>query len=270
MLNEIRKTVKNKNPLIHCITNPISINQCANAILCIGARPIMAEHPKEVDVITKTANALMLNLGNITDIRISSMEISRKISDENHIPILLDAVGVACSPLRRNFAKKLLRDGGITVVKGNYSEIVALYEDTYNASGIDADQTLNARMVCDVAVSLAKSSKTIVLASGKMDIITDGNRIVYVHNGSHLLSRVTGTGCMLGAICATMLSVDTSIYAVVTACAMLGIAGELAYTSKGMGTFMVNLMDHLSIMEDDEMNRLLKIEEIDLNEESRL
>ena len=103
IIHDIRKTVKQTQPLIHCITNPISINQCANGILAIGARPMMAEHPKEVSEITRTAQALMLNLGNITDARMESMLISAKTANEMGIPILLDAVGIACSTLRREY-----------------------------------------------------------------------------------------------------------------------------------------------------------------------
>ena len=102
VIHDIRKTVKQTQPLIHCITNPISINQCANAILAVGGRPIMAEHPMEVAEITRTAKALMLNLGNITDARMESIRISAKTATENGIPILLDAVGVTCSQLRRD------------------------------------------------------------------------------------------------------------------------------------------------------------------------
>ena len=94
-LNETRSMVRGKRPLIHCITNPISINQCANTVLAAGARPIMAEHPAEVKEITETADALMLNLGNITDVRMRSMEISLKAAEEKGIPVILDAVGAA-------------------------------------------------------------------------------------------------------------------------------------------------------------------------------
>ena len=99
---DICRAVRDQKPLIHCITNPISIHQCANAVLAVGGRPIMAEHPAEVQEITATARALMLNLGNITDVRMESMYLSAQAAREGKIPILLDAVGVACSRLRRS------------------------------------------------------------------------------------------------------------------------------------------------------------------------
>ena len=113
-----------KKPLIHCITNPISINQCATAILAVGAKPIMAEHPKEVAEITKTADALMLNIGNITDARMEAMPIALREASKKNIPIVLDIVGLACSSLRKSFVNGLMNEAMPTVIKGNYSEIL--------------------------------------------------------------------------------------------------------------------------------------------------
>jgi len=262
----IRKTIKQAQPLIHCITNPISINQCANAILAIGARPMMAEHPKEVSEITQTAQALMLNLGNITDARMESILISAKTAQEKGIPLLLDAVGIACSTLRREYVGKLLSTVVPTVIKGNYSEIQALYLQSYRSSGVDADSSLNIQAIDHAALSLARSLGTIILASGKVDIITDGNRLYHIHNGTPLLSQVTGTGCLQGALCASYLSAKPGLEAVITGCTVLGICGELAQTDRGTGTFLCNLMDSLSTLADTDVKEKLKLEEINIEE----
>lgn len=261
---DIRKTVSRNQPLIHCITNPISINQCANAILAIGARPMMAEHPKEVSEITRTAQSLMLNLGNITDARMESILISAETAQEAGIPFLLDAVGIACSTLRRDYVNQLLARALPTVIKGNYSEIQALYRDSYRSSGVDADSGLDLLTIDHTAVSLARSLGTVILASGKVDVVTDGNRLYHVHNGTPQLSRVTGTGCLQGALCASYLSAKPGVEAVLTGCAVLGICGELAQTNRGTGTFLYNLMDALSALTDAELEQHLKLEEIDL------
>ena len=129
---EIREFTKNSAPLIHCITNPISIHDCANMILAVGARPIMAEHPEEVEEITEVSSALMLNLGNITDARIISMQRALSTANRKNIPVLLDLVGVTCSQLRRSFAKQLLSQGVFSVIKGNISEILAAAELPYH------------------------------------------------------------------------------------------------------------------------------------------
>lgn len=261
MINRIRASVKEACPLIHCITNPISINQCANAVLSVGARPIMAEHPKEVSEITMTADALMLNIGNITDIRMESMLLSAKTATENNTPFVFDAVGVACSSLRRQFAYDLLSQYPPTVIKGNYSEIKALCSSDYRSAGVDSDGELSIESISREAVRLAEKYNHIVLASGKTDIVTDGKKLVYVKNGTSQLSKVTGTGCMLGALCATYLSAKKDISAVITACAVQGICGELAETEKGNGSFAVNLTDKLSTLRDDEIDKYINMED---------
>ena len=263
-IHNIRKTVIETQPLIHCITNPISINQCANGILAIGARPMMAEHPTEVAEITRTAQALMLNLGNITDARMESMLISAKTANEIGVPILLDAVGIACSTLRREYIKDLLNTATPTVIKGNYSEILALYRDSYRSSGVDADSGLDIQTIDHAAIFLARSLGTGILASGKVDIVTDGKSLYHIHNGTPLLSQITGTGCLQGAICASYLSANPGIEAVITGCTVLGICGELARTDRGTGTFLCHLMDKLSMLTDTETEENLKVEEINI------
>ncbi|MBO5070107.1 MAG: hydroxyethylthiazole kinase [Roseburia sp.] len=310
-LNQIRHIVKENAPLIHCITNPISIHQCANLALAVGARPIMAEHPKEVREITATAEALLLNLGNITDARMESMMISAEEAQEKGIPVVLDLVGIACSRLRRSFACQLLqnrdsslRTGNVSnknpsflqeegvskkkltfVLKGNYSEINALYNLSYESRGVDAEASLDLPAISDIAAKLSEKYGCTILASGKTDIVTDGKTLVHVKNGSHKLATVTGTGCMLGTLTACYLSAchsaaysgaslaagacrNTSaaaeicrdISAAVAACAVLGICGELSETEKGAGSFMVNLMDNLSTLSDTDLKTHLNLQ----------
>jgi len=261
-MHKVRMEVRERQPLIHCITNPISINQCANAILAIGARPMMAEHPSEVMEITETADAVMLNLGNITDARMQSMEISFRTAKEKNIPVILDAVGIACSKLRRDYIARLLETGTPTVIKGNYSEIFALYHDAYRSSGVDADAAINTETICRAASELARKYHAVILASGKTDVVTDGAKVVLVKNGTPQLSTVTGTGCMLGALCGGYLSVCPGMHAAVTACAVLGICGQLAGTDKGSGSFMGNLMDMLCTLTDAELEKYKDMEEM--------
>ena len=266
IISDIRKTVRQNQPLIHCITNPISINQCANGILAVGARPMMAEHPKEVSEITQTAQALMLNLGNITDARMESMRIAAQTAQENRIPFLLDAVGVACSGLRREYAKTLLHTAIPTIIKGNYSEILALYRASYRSSGVDADSRLDIHTIDHAAKSLASSLGTMILASGRVDIVTDGSRLYHIYNGTHQLSQVTGTGCLQGALCASYLSARSDLEAVITGSSVLGICRELARTDRGTGTFLCNLMDILSTLTDREIEQYLKLEEFSIED----
>lgn len=256
MFETILSSVKNKKPMIHCITNPISITRCADAILAVGAKPIMAEHPKEVEEITKRADALVLNLGNITDARMESMVKSARVANENNIPFVVDAVGIACSTLRKDYVKELLKHKP-SVVKGNYSEIKALYDEEYKTRGVDADFS-DMYYIKEISKKLAEKYRCIILASGKEDIISNEEKTFAVRNGTQQLAQITGTGCMLGALCGCFLSVLPNVYGVLTACGVMGICGERAKTELGNGTFAVKLIDALS--------RNLKEEEFKIEE----
>ena len=241
----MEKEARKNNCLIHCITNPISMNQCANAILALGAKPIMAEHPDEVMEITKTASSLLLNLGNITDSRISSMRLALKEANTNGIPVTLDAVGAACSSLRKTLVRLFLTSGKFACLKGNYSEILALYDDTYKAAGVDAKDGIDEELIRRAVLELSKTNSCIVVATGKVDLIASDGEIREVTGGTAQLSQVTGTGCMLGAVIATYLAEENSLQSVVNACAFFKTCGEKSATDKGTGTFMVNLLDAL-------------------------
>lgn len=255
--------------LIHCITNPISMMMCANAVLSLGAKPIMAEHPLEVKEITQTAQALLLNLGNISDSRLEAMSISFETAMEKEIPIVLDAVGVACSQLRRKYALGLLEswNGKVLLVKGNYSEIVALADSEYRGKGVDAQSNLGTDLVTEKAMELARECRVIVLASGARDIVTDGSKVFYVDSGDPMMGTITGTGCMLGAICARFLawaasdenekdestSVDKYLMATCRAASFMGRAGERAAENGiGSGTFFTALMDAISVLNKED------------------
>ena len=292
---QLRKRIKEEKPLIHCITNPISIHDCANVILAVGARPIMAEHPAEVTGITASAGALMLNLGNITDARIESMKRSMRTAVENKIPVLLDLVGVACSDLRLDLARELLSIGHAAVLKGNMSELLAVSGLPSHAIGIDAGAqdaltAENMETVSEVLRAFSRSNQAIVLATGKQDFVTDGERVVLVQNGSAALSGITGTGCMVGALTAAFLpgcedniakemtdSIEADVWsggemgfnersgnylaAAVLGTALMGIAGEEAEKiSRGPGSFQVNLLDEIYGLSDRQLLDLLKIE----------
>ncbi len=260
MLNKI----KNQKPLIHCITNPLSINQCANAVLALGAKPVMAENPNEVSEITETADALLLNIGNITDVRMKSIQLSAETACKNNVPFVFDAVGVACSGFRRKFTLEFLKKYSPAILKGNYSEINALCNCDYKSKGVDSDVRLTVEEVSRIAVDLAQRYGTTVLASGKTDIVTDGTKLIYIKNGTSQLSNITGTGCMLGVICTVFLSFNDAISSAIKACATLGICGELSETENGNGTFLVNLIDNLSTVSDETINKMNKSEEISI------
>lgn len=263
----VQNSIFSASPLIHCITNPISINDCANYVLAAGAKPIMAEHPLEVEEITSRADALAVNIGNITDARLKSIRLSAKKADELNIPWIIDIVGVNCSKLRFNYVNELLNDFNPSVIKGNMSEIKAISRIESHGKGIDvtkADATTNENIAENVLISkkLAQKYKTVVIASGKIDIITDGNTTYTVENGCELMSLITGTGCILNVLTGTILSVAEPIKSGIMAAALLGIAGELADNSKGTGSFKISLLDMVSTMTAEKMSKYAKIKNV--------
>ena len=265
-VENIINSIRSNAPLIHCITNPISINDCANAVLAVGAKPIMAEHPKEVAKITSMASVLAVNLGNITDARINSIMISGKTSLENNIPSVIDAVGVTCSDIRLELAKEYINVCRPAVIKGNISEIKVLNGLSSDAAGIDvsdkdtfsSDNEVKMKYTGELVKKLAKKTNSVVVATGVVDTISDGCEVYYIQNGCEMMSSITGTGCMLNVLIASYISAgkytDTKILDnAICATALLGIAGERArdYPLKynaGLGTFHVRLLDEISLI----------------------
>lgn len=255
-LLKIRHQVKTEKPLIHCITNHISINDCANIVLAVGAKPIMAEHPAEVSEITAASKALAVNIGNINDARLKSMLISGKTAFEKNIPSIIDIVGVACSNLRLDFTNKFILECHPSVIKGNMSELKALCGVASGAKGIDVgekDAVTNDNINNSIFMlkSLSLKTKSVVAATGVIDIITDGTDTCLIKNGCEMLSMITGTGCMLNVLIAAFISTKTIMAGTIFATALMGICGELSRNVKGTGTFKTALLDSIFSISDD-------------------
>ena len=252
-----------KSSVVHCITNTVTVNDCANAVLAIGARPVMAEHPRETAQITAAAGALLINTGSLTDSKIAAMKASAKSAKEHNVPFVLDCVGIASSDVRYETVKELLEIKTPDIIKGNVAEITALCKGIMSDSGVDS----TASSADEAAVyKFAKQNGTVIAVTGETDIITNGERTVRIKNGCQLLTKVTGTGCMLGCVMASVLTVADAFSASVYAAAIMGICGELADVSRGTGspggtgTFRISLMDNLSTITDKEISEKIRFE----------
>lgn len=258
----IRNEVEKTSPLIHCITNPISINDCANAILAIKGKPIMAEHPLEVEEITKSAKSLCVNIGSMTETSLKSIMLSGKVAKNNNIPSIIDIVGVPCSKLRLDFAKKFISECNPSVIKGNISEIRVISRNSSNAQGVDASKTdiQNISENMKIVKDFAKRMNCVVVATGKTDIISNGDLTFNINNGCEMLPFMTGTGCMLNVIIGTYISTGKILESAILGTSMLGICGELSKTDKGTGTFHINLIDNLYTISNNVITKLINIE----------
>lgn len=262
-LESILTYIQQEAPLIHCITNPISINDCANILLAIGARPIMAEHPDEVAEITAIAKGLALNLGNITDARMASMKISAGAAKDKGIPFVLDLVGLSCSRLRQKYAKELLQIAVPDIIKGNISELRTLLGlPTTPGMGVEAGQKEmvtkeNALEYARIFQKQAREYHTLLLATGPIDLVVSSEEAYIIANGSNALASITGTGCMNNVLAGACLAgvhgissqATNNTLAAILSCLLLGIAGENIqdiYLNQGPGSFHYSLMDSIS------------------------
>lgn len=262
-LEPILTYIQQEAPLIHCITNPISINDCANILLAIGARPIMAEHPDEVAKITAIAKGLALNLGNITDARMASMKISAGAAKDKGIPFVLDLVGLSCSRLRQKYAKELLQIAVPDIIKGNISELRTLLGlPTTPGMGVEAGQKEmvtkeNALEYARIFQKQAREYHTLLLATGPIDLVVSSEEAYIIANGSNALASITGTGCMNNVLAGACLAgvhgissqATNNTLAAILSCLLLGIAGENIqdiYLNQGPGSFHYSLMDSIS------------------------
>lgn len=265
----LREKVKQKAPLIHFLTNAISMNDCANVILGLGGKPIMAEHPLEVEEITSASDALAVNLGNISDSRMEAMKRSAQIAYRQQIPWCIDLVGTGCSSLRREYAKNLIKVAHPCVIKGNMSELKAISMLESHACGIDAGEkdlvtTTHLRENAHFLMTLAQETGAVITATGVIDLIATSSECYAVYNGCEMLSKLTGTGCMLGGMIATYLSVGSPLESSILATHMMGIAGERAAGAKGNGSFRTYLLDSLYSMKDEMVRSSMKCEQVPL------
>lgn len=262
-----RKYVLESKPLIHCITSTVAINDCANAVLALGGKPITADYPGEAAQITSVAKALSVSTANINEARMKAIMISGKTALDKKIPCVIDIVGVTCSKVRMDFVQKFLKECKPCVIKGNISEIKAAAGAEFDNTGIDVsdkdavngydEQALE--KVSKIVMEFAARQNCVVMASGETDIISDGKAVYFVKNGCESMAMVTGTGCILSVITALYLCAANPLQAAMLAAVTLGICGELAKTDFGMASYHMSLIDELSLFNDEKLIKYMKI-----------
>ncbi len=263
MIKQMLQNVKEKAPLIHNITNYVTVNDCANILLASGASPIMADDIIEVEEITSICTALNINIGTLNERTIASMLKAGKKSNELSHPVAIDLVGAGASTLRKNCCDKLLSEVKFNLIKGNASEIKVIATDSLGGRGVDASAS-DSEGIEKLAKAVAEKYDCVVAVTGAIDIITDKNTTYKVSNGHPAMSRITGTGCMLSALSTAFIAAnDNTLLATVAAVTMMGIAGEIAAeTSNGSGSFRVALIDAINNMKPEELEKNGKYEKI--------
>ena len=222
---EILKTIKIQKPLVHNITNYVTANDCANAVLALGGSPIMADDPMEVEEVVSVASALVLNIGTINERRIRSFILAGKKANSLRIPVILDPVGVGATKLRKTTVDTILEEVKISVLRGNMSEIKKIYDIEGRALGIDSTEDID-KAGGEVALELSKRLKSIIVITGSTDMISDGQRVYHIGNGHEILTRITGTGCMTSGLIALCVGASKNhLMGAILGTAIMGIWG---------------------------------------------
>lgn len=232
-LSEYLSRVRRQAPVIHAISNYVTANDVANVLLACGASPIMADDPEEAVYITRLSAALALNLGTLSRRRVSAMLAAGEEAGRLGRPILLDPVGAGASPMRTDTARMLLARLPVTALRCNVSELRALLSGTHTHRGVDADRQQAGGLSEQITFvkGAARQLGCLVAVTGETDLVSDGDICFVIRNGRPEMSRVTGTGCQLSALCAAFLAADPdrSVSALAAAVCAMGLAGEIAW-----------------------------------------
>ena len=271
MFKTIFENVREKSPLIHNITNYVTVNDCANIVIACGASPIMADDKEEVEEITTICSGLNINIGTLNSRTIDSMLIAGKKANELSHPVVLDPVGAGASKLRTNTAMKLLEEVKCTAIRGNISEIKTLASGSGTTKGVDADVAdkvteENLDEVVAFTKAFAKKTGAVIAITGAIDIVADENKAYCIYNGHPMMSSITGTGCQLSAMTAAFVTANPaqSLEAAAAAVSAMGLAGEIAYNRvsemDGNSSYRNYIIDAIYRMTPEELEKGAKYE----------
>ncbi len=252
--------LRERKPLVHQITNYVVMNETANATLALGALPVMAHAREEVEEMVALAGALVLNIGTLSPPWIDAMILAGKAANEHGIPVVLDPVGAGATRFRTETARRLLDEVRIAVLRGNQGEVATLLGVQAEVRGVESIGV--AAEPAQLARAAARNLGVVASVTGRVDHVSDGERVLAVANGHELLAAVTGTGCMSSAVTGCFLAVarDRPLEAAAEALAAFGVAAEdAARDAKGPGSFHVGLYDALAALEPETLDLRAKI-----------
>lgn len=264
-LSRLISEVRDKVPLVHQITNYVTVNDCANITLAIGASPIMADDIAEAADITSISSSLVLNIGTLNDRTIKSMLAAGKRANELDIPVVFDPVGAGASGLRSEATERIISEVRLSVLRGNISEVSFVAGLQSAVRGVDASAQDAGGDAGEAARKASRLLGCVAAVTGAVDAVSDGSRTVRIHNGHKMLSRVTGTGCMSTALTGVFAGTTRDMLSAAAAgIAIMGIAGEIAYEKagdNGSGSFRSAIIDAVSLMDGALFEQRAKIYE---------
>jgi hydroxyethylthiazole kinase len=255
--------IREQKPLVHQITNYVVMNETANATLALGALPVMAHAPEEVEEMTGLASSLVLNIGTLSAHWVDAMLLAGSAATARRIPVVLDPVGAGATAYRTATARRILDLVGVTVLRGNAGEVATLVGAEAEVRGVES---IGAAVdAAELAREAARRFGLVASVTGPVDHVSDGERVLAVANGHPLLATVTGTGCMSSALTGCFLAAkpDLPLEAAAEALAAFGVAAEdAAVGAHGPGTFHALLYDALYALDPAELDGRTRIEEL--------
>jgi len=257
---DLLQKVRQHSPVVHHLTNWVTIYDCAQIVKTLGASPVMAHAPEEVADMTQIASALVLNIGTLTVDMVEAMKLAAAHANQRGIPVILDVCGVGATALRDRKASELLDQVKINIIKGNASEIARIGGQNIQTKGVDAGEV--GTNLETLVQTLAVQRRATVVITGKVDIVADEKGICRVSNGHVLMTHVVGTGCMAASVIGAFAAVEPD-YSKAAACALAcyGIAAELAAKkSRGPASFKAALFDCLYNLNQQTVEKLQRIE----------
>lgn len=266
MIGTCLENVRKREPLIHNITNYVTVNDVANILLACGGSPIMSDEPKDVLDITSICGGLNINIGTLNEMTIKSMFLAGKKSNELGHPVILDPVGVGASALRTNTAVDLLKEIKFDVIRGNVSEIKTIALGSGTTKGVDADAAdavteENLDSMVGFVKSLAEKTDAIIAVTGAIDLVCDKEKCYVIRNGRPEMSKITGTGCQLSGMMAAFVTAnpDNKLEAAAASVCAMGLAGEIGYANmqKGDGnaTYRNRIIDAICNLDGETLNK---------------
>ncbi|WP_428910468.1 hydroxyethylthiazole kinase [Niallia sp. Krafla_26] len=261
-IKDLFTLVKEKQPLVHHLTNAVTINDCANVTLAIGGRPVMASAIEEVADMVGLAQALVINFGTMNDDMYEAIILAGQTANQKGIPVIFDPVGVGATSFRTDRAQKFLEKVKPSIIRGNASEVFSLIGGEVRTRGVDsADIAVSKEDLVKVA---AKELHAIVVISGEQDFVSDGTKVISVHNGDTWLTKISGTGCMTASLIGCFSGITNNLLAAAVAgMSTMSLAGERVKKqlkqNEGIGTYRVKLMDEIFLMDGDRWDQGVKL-----------
>ncbi|CAG9612305.1 Hydroxyethylthiazole kinase [Bacillus rhizoplanae] len=261
---QVIETVRERNPLVHNITNVVVTNFTANGLLALGASPVMAYAKEEVAEMASIAGALVLNMGTLRPEEVEAMGIAGKSANAHNVPVLFDPVGAGATSYRTEVARHIPSEVKLAIIRGNAAEIANVIDEKWEIKGVDAGEG-NGDVV-SIAKQTAEQLDTVAVITGKEDVITDGERTFILRNGHPILTKVTGTGCLLTSVIGAFAAVERDyVKAAVAAVTLYGVAAEIAANKtadQGPGSFQIEFLNQLANVTAKDVEQYGNVEEV--------